>query len=246
MLHPLEIGGGLVEQNRERLRLSLPPLTTGRYADAQLYDYRGLPRSRFPAFPPVRVALRARAWPAAPAGTLGFGFWNDPFSLSGGVLAAPNAVWFFYASPPSAMELADGVPGSGFKCATLNAGRPPAVLLAPAAAVAVALAWIPGLGRPVLAAARRAVKAYETPLADIVLSDWHEYQLEWLADSAAFRVDGVERLRSPAPPRGPLGFVAWMDNQYAIASRAGKFGFGLCAVAEEQWLEIEDLQIVGL
>jgi hypothetical protein len=60
---------------------------------------------------------------------------------------------------------------------------------------------------------------------------------------AVFRVDRVERLRSPAPPRGRLGFVTWLDNQYAIASRDGKFGFGLCEVKEEQWLEIEGLKI---
>jgi hypothetical protein len=36
-----------------------------------------------------------------------------------------------------------------------------------------------------------------------------------------------------------------MDNQYALASRAGKFGFGLCAVTDEQWLEVEALQITS-
>jgi hypothetical protein len=58
-----------------------------------------------------------------------------------------------------------------------------------------------------------------------------------------FYVDGVERLRAPTPPPGPLGFVLWIDNQYAVASRQGRFGFGLCEVRDEQWLEVEDLQI---
>ena len=65
-----------------------------------------------------------------------------------------------------------------------------------------------------------------------------------IADSEAiFRVDGVERLRSPAPPRGPLALVIWIDNQYGVASREGKFGFGLCSVAETQWLEVEGVQV---
>jgi len=223
--------------------LTVPPTPKRAYADAQLDDYHGLPRRRFPDAPPARLVLRARASGPAPAGTLGFGFWNDPFALKGGVLAAPNTVWFFYASPPSDMALAEGVPGFGWKAATLNAGRPPTLLLAPAALAAIALTRVPGLGRPVMNLARRAVQAHEAMLADLALTDWHEYEIEWQKDYALFRVDGVERLRSPAPPGGPLGLVIWIDNQFAIASRTGKFGFGLCEAQEEQWLEVEGLRV---
>ncbi|MGH2520928.1 MAG: hypothetical protein ACRDH2_00360 [Anaerolineales bacterium] len=243
MLQTLALGGGQVEQAGERARLRLPPTPQRVYADAQLDDYHGLKRRNFPDSPPVRMRVRARASHPNPAGTLGFGFWNDPFSLSGGVLAAPNAVWFFYASPPSDTALAEGVPGRGWKAATLNAGRLHPLILAPAALTAIALTRLPGLGNPVMAAARRAVQAHESLLDDISLTDWHEYELEWHPAEAVFRVDGVERLRSSAPPRGPLGFVAWVDNQYAIASREGKFGFGLCEVREEQWLELEQLAV---
>jgi len=243
MLQTLLIGGGRLEQTADHIRLTLPPTPKRAYADAQLDDTHGLRRSRFPDSPPVRMTLRARASHPAPAGTLGFGFWNDPFSLAGGVLAAPNSAWFFYASPPSDMALAEGVAGRGWKAATLNAGRLHPVILAPGAVAAVALTRIPGLGRPVMAAARRAIQAHEALLDDVRLTDWHTYELEWWDGLAVFRVDRVERLRSSAPPRGPLGFVAWMDNQYAIASREGKFGFGLCEVKEEQWLEVEGLRI---
>jgi len=247
-LRVLTLGGGQVNyaaDTAEGARLALPPLSGRAYADAQLDDYHAQARGRgrFPDSPPVRMALRARASHPAPAGTLGFGFWNDPFSLSGGVLAAPSAVWFFYASPPSDMALVEGVPGWGWKAATLDAGRLPALVIAPAALAAIALTRIPSLGRPVMSAARRAVRAHEALLADVRLDDWHAYELEWRAEAAVFRVDGVERLRSPAPPHRPLGFVAWMDNQYAIASREGKFGFGLCLVPEEQWLELEEMRL---
>lgn len=243
MLNTVEIGGGRVEQTEASARLIVPLTSNRQYADAQMEDYRGLTRWRLPDRPPIRVSLRARASHTHPAGTLGFGFWNDPFTLSGGVLAAPNTVWFFYASPPSDMALADGVPGRGWKAATLNAGRYPALLIAPAALAAIALTRVPGLGRPVMAAARRFAQAHEAMLDDIALTDWHTYELEWTQASARFWVDGVERLRSPAPPRGPLGFVLWIDNQYAIASRDGQFGFGLCEVKEEQWLDVADLRV---
>ncbi len=246
-LQTFEIGGGRVEQAEGRVKLTLPPSEGKAYADAQVDDYHGAghKRQRFVHTPPVRVTLRARASHAAPAGTLGFGFWNDPFTLTGGVLAAPNVVWFFYASPPSDMALAEGVPGRGWKAATLHAGRWPLPVLAPAALAAIALTRVPGLGRPVMAAARRAMPAHEALLADVALTDWHTYSLDWQAREAVFAVNGVERLRAPAPPGGPLGFVLWLDNQYAIASRAGQFGFGLCAAPEAQWLEVEGLEITG-
>jgi hypothetical protein len=243
MLNTLEIGGGRVVKAEATTRLIVPLTSKHIYADAQLDDYHGLPRRRLPDRPPVHVSLRARASHAQPAGTLGFGFWNDPFTLSGGVLAAPNTVWFFYASPPSDMALADGVPGWGWKAASLNAGRYPTLLIAPAALAAIVLTYIPGLGRLVMAAARRFAQAHEAMLDDIQLTEWHTYALEWEVNQARFWVDGVERLRSPAPPRGPLGFVLWIDNQYAIASREGKFGFGLCELKEEQWLEVSELQV---
>jgi hypothetical protein len=248
MLQPLLIGGGKVHGDpmTGRARMALPSIPDRKYADAQLDDYHlNPPRrgKRFTDSAPLRMTLRARASHPAPPGTLGFGFWNDPFSLSGGVLAAPNAIWFFYASPPSDMALAENVPGRGWKAATLNAGRLHPLILIPGALAAIALTRIPGLGRPVMSVARRAIQAHEALLDDVSLTEWHEYELEWQTDSAVFRVDGAERLRSPAPPRGPLGFVTWIDNQYAIASRDGKFGFGLCEVSEEQWLEIEGLRI---
>lgn len=245
MLNIVEIGGGRVayEPEKGRARLTLPAVTSRVYSDAQLDDYRRLPRWRLPDRPPARVSLRARASHARPAGTLGFGFWNDPFTLSGGVLAAPNTAWFFYASPPSDIALADGVSGCGWKAATLNAGRYPSLLIAPAALAAVALTRLPGLGGPVMSAARRFAQAREAALDDIALTDWHTYELEWLERQAILRVDGEERLRSPTSPRGPLGFVLWMDNQYAVASRGGRFGFGLCEVGEEQWLEVDALSL---
>jgi hypothetical protein len=94
-----------------------------------------------------------------------------------------------------------------------------------------------------MAAARRYVQAHERLLDSGLLTDWHEYALEWRHDRATFWVDGQRVHESPAPPHGPLGFVLWIDNQYAIASRDGKFAFGLCPCGETQWLEIRSLDL---
>ena len=75
------------------------------------------------------------------------------------------------------------------------------------------------------------------------MTEWHEYSLVWEQNRATFAVDGVTVLISPAPPHYPLGFVLWIDNQYAIASEEGKFKFGMIEHKEERWMEIEALSI---
>ena len=126
-LRRLEIGGGLVQgELPEGVRLAIPAKAAG-YADAQLDDTHRRRRSEFAWRPPVQMRLRARASHAAPGGTLGFGFWNDPFGFSlgqGGAAArlpaAPDAVWFFYASPPADLRFTPGVAGSGWKAMSLS------------------------------------------------------------------------------------------------------------------------------
>ncbi len=248
MLAALEINGGVVQYQAAAgwARMTVPATPANRYTNAQLDDYHplGARAGRRPMThgAPLRLSLRARASHPAPAGTLGFGFWNEPFSTAGSVLAAPSVIWFFYASPPSDMALVPGVPGRGWKAATLTTGRWPSLLLAPGALAAILLTRLPGLGRPVMNLARRFVIAHEAPLADAALDQWHSYELNWQPAEARFSVDGVERLVSPAPSRAPLGFVTWIDNQYAIASADGHFGFGVSPLAQLQWLEIADLR----
>lgn len=251
MLKSLNLGGGNVffESEKARGRLWLPATPPRKYTNAQVDDYQGFTHGRLlgaPRFanrPPLRLELRARASHSAPLGTLGFGFWNEPFSVRGAALSTPNVVWFFYAAPPSDMALVKGVPGWGWKAATLNTGRLPGLLVAPAALAAIALTRVPGLGRPVMRLARRLAVAHEALLTGVALDSWHHYQLDWFPGEARFSVDGVERLRSPAPPAGPLGFVMWIDNQYAVASEAGQFGFGVTALPEPQWLEVDAFRL---
>jgi len=251
-LTPFLAGGGRVEQSPDGAwRLSLPPTSRG-YVDAQIDDYQSLPRAAFPWRPPLRLTLSARCRPSAPRGTLGFGFWNDPFTLSlgqGGAArrlpASPQAVWYFYGSPPNDLAFSGGVRGDGWKAVSLAGPRIPSPALAPGAAAAFALSRLPLLRGPVVRAARRTVRAAEASLLT-PLDEWHTYTLEWHPCEARFEVDGEAVLISGIVPRPPLGFVAWIDNQFATASPEAGFRFGTLVTAETQTLEIADLHIQRL
>jgi hypothetical protein len=100
-------------------------------SDAEINDHRHRPRAAFPWRPPVRIEVRARfSHPSGELlGTAGFGFWNAPTDLEGRLLAPPNWVWFFYASPPSSFSLTPDQPGHGWKAAMLNSGQSTGPLL---------------------------------------------------------------------------------------------------------------------
>ncbi|GAC1379219.1 MAG: hypothetical protein NVSMB33_04330 [Ktedonobacteraceae bacterium] len=121
------IGGGSLHIVDSALRMEFQSAQTGTYTDAQVDDYGRRARSAFPWRPPLRMEVRARSsLPAATSnssveslnilrGTAGFGFWNYPFSVRGDILMLPEAIWFFYASPPSNMALVPKIPGWGWK-----------------------------------------------------------------------------------------------------------------------------------
>ncbi len=241
------IGGGRLEEPPgEAIRMLLPPTQSG-YADAQVDDYQGRRRADFPWSPPMRLTLRARASHPAPPGTLGFGFWNDPFGVSlggaGGVRrlpASPQAMWFFYGSTPNDFTFATGGSGSGWKAAVIRSPGIPVWLMAPGAALAFVSGAIPGVRVPVVQAIRRAVASAEAPI-ETPFDEWHTYRIAWRADGAHFEVDGRTVLESDVTPRGPLGFVAWIDNQYAVLSERRGIRFGTLPTTSEAWLDIADL-----
>ncbi len=245
----LEMGGGVVKETSSgSTKLFIPPISSG-YADAQIDDYRRLPRKKFPWRPPLTLSLKARASHLKPLGTLGFGFWNDPFSFSlgqGGATrklpTAPRALWFFYGSYPHNLPLAKDVPGHGWKAASLDTIDLPTLILAPLATCAFILSKLPILRGWVMRKALNQVNAYESLLTPL-LNEWHLYSLTWLPEGATFEIDGEIVLRAPEVPSGPLGFVAWIDNQYAVATPEDGFHFGVLQVKDTQWLEISDLQL---
>lgn len=242
---PYTAGKGVVEQRGDALWFCIRDADAHHYSDAQIDDYRGLPRRRLRWRPPLRLTVQARF--SHPAGTLrgtaGFGFWNDPFMMTGARWPTlPRAIWFFYASPPSNMQLALGVPGYGWKAATLDATRPGALALAPWAPIAVLATRFQRLYRWLWPTVQRALGIQESPLP-VDMTDWHVYVLEWLPDRAHFYVDGALVLGHAPSPRGPLGFVMWLDNQYMIVTPQGHLGWGLLELHGEQWMEVRQLTI---
>lgn len=266
-LHPHLIGGGRLEQPSPGvIRMLAPPAERG-YVDAQVDDYQGLRRGKFPWAPPLQLSLRARASHPSPPGTLGFGFWNDPFGVSlggaGGVRrfpAAPQAMWFFYGSPPNEFgfggqtggrvaagsgvrargDRAGQTPPAPWRAAVIRSPALPAWLVAPGAALAFLLAAVPVVRIPVVRAIRWAVAGAEAAIAT-PLDEWHSYAIAWQPEQIRFEVDGRPVLRTRVSPHGRLGFVAWIDNQYAVLSERRGIRFGTLPIESENWLEIADL-----
>jgi hypothetical protein len=243
----VEINGGTVKsaEGAESWRLSLPATSRG-YADAQIDDYGGRRRSRYRWRRGTRLGVEARFShdDGALAGTAGFGFWNAPFGPGTGPLPTlPQAVWFFFGSPRNDLPFAPaGERGNGWFASTIDAGT------------VRAMAWAP-LGLPVLLAnqllplRQRLWPAVQRSLAisfrrlPVVMNDWHRYELEWRAGGCSFHIDGEVVLQTSHSPRGPLGFVAWIDNQYLVARPTGRFCWGTEKTSETQILELRKLQL---
>jgi hypothetical protein len=243
-------GRGQLDSVESGLRFRLQAAQAEAYSNAQIDDYQGLARGAFPWRPPLALTVVARfSHPAAElAGTAGFGFWNDPFLMTGfRIPALPRAAWFFFASPPSDMRLDLQVPGYGWKAATVDALRPAALALAPLALPAILLMNIRRVYRTLWPPIQRSLNIKEA-LLPVEMTTWHTYRLRWGEQSAQFSVSSPETgdqvcvLEAPAP-RGPLGFVMWMDNQYLVATPWGCLRWGTLGTSGEQWMEVSRLSI---
>jgi hypothetical protein len=246
------MGSGTLEPTGTSLRFVNADTSPRQYTDAQIDDYQGLPRRHFLWHPPLKLTVRARfSHPVGDGssglrGTAGFGFWNDPFLMTGvRTPTLPRAIWFFHASPPSNMKLDLEVPGYGWKAATIDATRPKALLMAPFAPVAVPLMNLRPIYRALWPFIQRVVNVQEAIL-DAEMTEWYTYSIEWGTKEASFRVDGKTVLENAPSPRGPLGFVMWIDNQYMVVTPQGRLGWGLVDIPGRQWMEVKWLSIEHL
>ena len=238
-------GGGSLERSDAGLQFVNAAATSRGYTNAQIDDYQGLRRGRFPWRPPLRLTVRARfSHPDGELqGTAGFGFWNDPFLMTERrVPTLPRALWFFYGSPASDMKLDLDIPGHGWKAATIDALRPVALLLAPAALPAALLMNLPPAYRLLWPPIQRALNIQEARM-NVSMTDWHTYVIDWGRKRSTFSVNDQVVLEDAASPRAPLGFVMWLDNQYLIVKPWGRFAWGLLETPGRQWLEVERLAV---
>jgi hypothetical protein len=239
------VGSGAVEATGNTLLFVNNQTSAHRYTDAQIDDYQGLSRGRFPWRAPLRITVRARFSHEAGelAGTAGFGLWNDPFMMTGRRMPTlPRVVWFFYASPPSNMKLDLLTPGYGWKAATLDARRGSFFVLALAAPLAVLLMNLRPLYHRLWPLVQRAMAVSEAAL-EIPMTEWHTYAITWGEQQTSFSVDDELVLEAPSSPGGPLGFVMWLDNQYAVVTPWGRLGYGLLEWSQRQWMEVDLLSI---
>ncbi len=250
------IGDGKLYVENSVLRMAFELAQQGQYTDAQIDDYDNMPRANYPWQPPLRMQVIARSsLPAATLGrtgedtaflrgTAGFGFWNYPFSVRGDILMLPEAVWFFYASPPSNMALVPGIPGWGWKAQVVHTMRPASLAATFPLAATIAFGLLTGETRPAARWMQKVSGACEA-LLPVEMNEWHNYTLEWRRSEALFWVDDTLVLRSPQSPTCPLGFVAWLDNQYAVATPRGVLRFGTIS-SGPQWLEMDSVEIESL
>jgi hypothetical protein len=244
-LSRVQTGSGSVQLEKESAILYLGLADSHQYSDAQLDDTHGKARSHYCWEPPLQFSLRARFSHDADRlrGTAGFGFWNAPFGPGGARLPAlPRAIWFFFGSPPHNVPLALDVAGSGWKASCLDASRKPALLWAALAPLWLLIMQSESGYRRLWPRIQRALGVSETEL-QVDMQQWHSYRIDWMPEGATFWIDERPLLGAPISPRGPLGFVAWIDNQYAIATPRGRFGWGLLDIRQVQWLEIAHLEI---
>ena len=241
---PTEAGAGNVRQRESEIRLSLPRATCEHYHNAQISDYAAAD-PRFHNRPPLRLRLTARA-EGDIQGTAGFGFWNQVFVPGRRRFRLPQAIWFFFGSPPNEIALARGVEGHGWKAATINARQWRFHGLLPLAPIGFLLMRSKWIYERLWPLGQRAIGVNEATLDPQLLADCHRYAIEWRPDSVSFSVDDELVLRTAPVTSGPLGFIAWVDNQYAIVTPQGKFGWGLLDVPGPQALILRDLEITSL
>lgn len=241
-------------QYSDGLHLVLAGADGHAYCNAQLDDAHGRSRDAYQWRPPLLLEVRARFTrpPHEFRGTAGFGFWNTPYVTERASLLTvhpPAVLWFFLASSPSRLAFAPrlGWHGQGWFAQAIDlvgpVGGPPGLL--PAGLLAI-VNYIRPLRRLVTRLnPRLTARVAETPLA-VDPREWHTYRIEWREHCARFWVDEQLVLLAAAPPRGPLAFVTWNDNQWAALGPPVGYRGGLLPVPTEQTLILAHLRCAAL
>lgn len=229
-----------VDKTESGYLLKIPAGDASAYRFAQIDDYFGLPRRKFPHHS-LTLSLRAQTSAFPLPGTWGFGLWNDPFGMSLGfggrrwqLPALPNAAWFFGASQENHLSFSDK-PANGFLAQNFHSPKFHPLLI------------LTGLVFPFSRKATRKLLGRiideDSSTLSVDITQWHSYRLEWSQRGVAWYVDEVLTFESSASPNPPLGLVIWIDNQFASFTPDGKIGFGVLENPEPAWLEISNLNL---
>jgi hypothetical protein len=248
-LSPNLAGGGKTEALESHgWRLYLPAGGEHQYRLAQIDDYLDKPRSQFLWRPPVAFELNVRVSDEHNPGTWGFGWWNDPFSLSFGFgggqrrfPAYPNAAWFFYASPPNYLSFRDDLPAQGFLTATFRSPIMPRIFRAFAGGLLPLSMW--RVTAPLFRHFVQKIVGEDSKRLNIDVTQWHHYEIQWEARCVRFFVDEQLTFSTQCTPQSPLGLALWIDNQYAAFPPGGTVKYGLLSNPERAWLECKGLKV---
>ncbi len=227
-----------IDKTENGYLLKIPEGDSSSYRFAQIDDYFGLSRSKFPHHS-LTLSLRAKTSSISLPGTWGFGLWNDPFGASLGfggrrwqLLTLPNAAWFFGASQQNYLSFTDDKPAKGFLAQSFRSPKFHPLLI-PAG---VSLPFSRKGTRKLLSR----IIAEDSSTLSVDVTQWHGYRLEWREKHVTWYVDEALVFESPVNPNPPLGLVIWIDNQFASFPPDGKIGFGVLE-GPEAWLEISDM-----
>jgi len=230
-------GNAEVDSSADGWKLRVSQSGAATYSNAMVTSYRS--RRDFTFKPHTRLEVTAHL-EGELHGTAGFGFWNHPYGLG---LRLPRAIWFFFSSLPSDMPLAMGVPGRGFKAAVFDAQRWLFYALLPAAPVGVLLMRVPALYRSLWPVGQRAIGVDEAILDAALLHKPRRYTIDWEDQNILFMIDQEIVFSTRRVPHGKLGFVAWIDNQYAVITPQGNFRFGVIDVPGPQQLVLDEITL---
>jgi len=241
-------GGQVREGYVQGYQFLMPMISAKKYCLVQLDNYIDLPRRHFPHQPGFRFQVEARVSHQDCVGTWGFGLWNDPFSMGvgmGGVKRVlpvlPNAAWFFYGSPENYLSLRNDQGSTGLHAQIFRSPLLPGILSL-LALPTLPLVFVPAVVRLLRRTANILIKE-EAQSIEINVKEWHTYALLWGKDQVRFWVDGILFFCSTLAPKGRLGFVLWMDNQYLRIDPQGAIKYGVLSIPNEQSMEIQHLTL---
>jgi hypothetical protein len=227
-----------IDKTENGYLLKIPEGDSSSYRFAQIDDYFGLSRRKFPHHS-LTLSLRAKTSSNSLPGTWGFGLWNDPFGMSLGfggrrwqLPTLPNAAWFFGASQQNYLSFTDDKPAQGFLAQSFRSPKFHPLLIPAGASLLFSRKGTRKLLSKVI--------AEDSSALSVDVTQWHAYKLEWREKRVVWYVDDSLVFESPISPNPPLGLVVWIDNQFASFTPEGKIGFGVLE-GNEEWLELEDL-----
>jgi hypothetical protein len=244
--HTLEVNGGRVICNQS-IRFELPPTESG-YTNAQIDDYGGRQRRNYPWQKSTGAMLTLQARFSHPAnelsGTAGFGFWNAPYGDTAARWPAlPQATWFFMSAPPGDLPLNPHGPGQGFFASTVDATTLRAISMSPLTLPVILLNRFSPFRQTVWPKVQQRLGMSYQQIDQIDITQWNRYGLIWNKNGCTFSINEQIVLVTPQSPRGPLGFVCWIDNQFMQVTPTGRVSAGIVGTKRTQRLEINDLNL---